>query len=102
MRRLLERGVYFTSTVTTSTKQIRCTVCARNKMENRVCDKETNLICTNAKPRDVVYISTLMSLSSSGSTMLASLAYGAFLGEGEASIRRGRLIQTLHLRAGVY
>ena len=36
--RLLERNVYFTLTVTTSTKQIRRVVCSRSKIENRVCE----------------------------------------------------------------
>ena len=54
MRRLLERGVYFSLTVTTSTKQIRRVVCSRSKIGNRVCEQKTNLICANAKPRDVV------------------------------------------------
>ena len=61
MRRLLERGVYFTLTVTTSTKQIRRIVCSRSKIENRVCEKKTNLICANAKPRHVVNSSISMS-----------------------------------------
>ena len=53
MRRLLERDVYFTLTVTTSAKQIRCVVCSGSKIENRVCEQETNEICANAKHRDV-------------------------------------------------
>ena len=71
MRRLLERGVYFTLTVTTSTKQIRGVVCSRSKLFNRVCEYDNNLICADAKPRDVVHSSISMSSSSSGSTMLA-------------------------------
>ena len=74
MRHLLERGVYFTLTVTTSTKQIWRIVCMWSKIENKVCELETNLICTDAKPRDVVHSLVSMSLSPSGSTMLASLA----------------------------
>ena len=35
MRRLLERGVYFTLTVITSTKQIRRVVCSRSKIEKK-------------------------------------------------------------------
>ena len=38
MRCLLERGVYFTLTVTTSTKQIRRVVCSRSKVEKNVCE----------------------------------------------------------------
>ena len=38
----------------------------------------TNLICANVKPRDVVHSSISMSSSSSGSTMLASLASSMF------------------------
>ena len=66
MRRLLERGVYFTLT---STKQIRRVVYSRSKIENRVCEYSVgaNPICA-----DVVYSLIAMSPSRSGPSMLAS------------------------------
>ena len=36
-------------------------VCSRSKIENRVCEKEINVICVNAKPRDAVHSSKSMS-----------------------------------------
>ena len=74
MRRLLERGVYFTLTVTTSTKQMRRVVCSRSKIENRVCECNTNLICANAKPRHVV----------NSSISISGLGYARFPGTGNA------------------
>ena len=71
MGRLLERGVYFTLTVMTLTKQIRRVVCSRSKIFNRVCEYDSNLSCADAKPRDVVDSLISMSSSSFGSTMLA-------------------------------
>ena len=125
MRLLLERGV------ATSTNQIRRVVCSWSKIENRVCEWETNIICANAKPRDVVHRSILMSSSSLGSTMLASLAslmsianqaskklnklrdftmwsVSLFFNEailgvgGGSSIRGERLLQNLHFREVVH
>ena len=55
----VRRGIYFTLTVTTSTKQIIRVVCSQSKIENRVCEWKTNLICANTKPRHVVNSSCL-------------------------------------------
>ena len=40
MRHLLEGGIYFTLTVTTSTKElpVRCIVCSWHKIKNKVCE----------------------------------------------------------------
>ena len=70
MRRLFEGGIYFTLTVTTSTNQIKHVVCSQSKIFNRVCECDNNLICADAKPRDVIHSSISMSSSSSGSTVL--------------------------------
>lgn len=45
--------------VTTSTKQIGRVGCSPSKIQNRVFDKEANLICANAEPRGVVHSWTL-------------------------------------------
>ena len=70
MKHLFEGGIYFTLTITMSTKQIRRIGCSQSKIFNRVCEYDNNLICADAKPRDVVHSSISMSSSSSGSTVL--------------------------------